>query len=63
MNKQVVIAGLLGAASAVTACDGPFVAAATLAKADLVAKKAAEEAKTAAIDLLVTSAGTAFDTA
>lgn len=46
MNKQVVIAGILGAAAAQEGCKGPFVTAAKEAQASLEAEKVALDAKT-----------------
>jgi hypothetical protein len=67
MNKQALIAGLIGAASAqakaATPCDGPFVTKAEARKVEHAAAKVALEAATAGLQAAATAAKTAFDTA
>lgn len=67
MNKQALIAGLIGAASAqakaATPCDGPFVTKAEARKVELAAAKVALEAATAGLKASADAAKTAFDTA
>lgn len=66
MNKQVAIAGLLGAIAAQaepTPCDGPFVAEAQDALDALTDNKADLELKTAALEALAADELALFDTA
>ena len=65
MNKQALIAGLIGAAQvqAATPCDGPFVTKAQARKVELAAAKVALEAATAGLQASASAAKTAFDTA
>jgi calcineurin-like phosphoesterase len=63
MNKQIVIAGLLGSALGATACDDPFVEAAKLKKAAREADKIAFAADLVALEALAAKEATAYTTA
>lgn len=63
MNKQLALAGLLGAAAAQTPCDDAFVAEATEAVAEVTATLALATAATAALEAAAADELTAFNTA